>query len=78
MAQKDVSCPQGKQVSAPIAAVAKKNIKRKKLFGVPDKNKVPIEELEVRYMKNWRKVYVNFSDDSDDEDYVAEDSSNNN
>ena len=52
MAQKDVS-PQGKQqVSAPIAAVEKKNIKRKKYFGVPDKKKVPIEELlEVRYMK---------------------------
>jgi uncharacterized protein YneR len=76
--QKDVS-PQGKQISASIAAVAKKNIKRKKQFGaVPDKKKVPIEELEVWYMKNGRKVYVNFSDDSDDEDYIAEDSSNNN
>ena len=76
MAQKDVS-PQGKQVPAPIAAVVKKN-KRKRHFAVPDKKKVPIEELEVRYTKNGRKVYVNFSDDSDDEDYVAEDSSNNN
>ena len=52
-------------------------MKRKKIFGLPDKKKkVPLQELEVRYTKFGTKVYVCFSDDSDDEDYVAEDDSN--
>ena len=38
---------------------------RKKKFGLPDKEKVQVEELEVRYTKFGTKVYVCFSDDSD-------------
>jgi hypothetical protein len=38
--------------------------------------KVPLAELEVRYTTTGTKLYANFSDDSDNEDYVANDDSN--
>jgi hypothetical protein len=61
---------------APATTTARKlPVKRKKRFGLPDKKKVRLEDLEVRYTKNGTKVYACFSDDSDDEDYVAEDDS---
>ena len=58
--------------AATVSTTAKKKAaKRKKKFGAPDKKKVRLEELEVRYTTIGTKVYANFSDDSDDEDYVA-------
>ncbi len=38
--------------------------------------KVLLAELEVQYTATGTKVFANFSDDSDDEDYVADDDSN--
>ena len=38
--------------------------------------KVPLAELEVRYTTTGTNVYANYSDESDDEDYVADDDSN--
>jgi hypothetical protein len=38
--------------------------------------KVPLAELEVQYTTTGTKVYANFSHDTDDEDYVADDDSN--
>lgn len=87
-APKDALSPQRKQAPIAVTAAAtaathttaattraRKSVKRKKKFGLPDKKKVPVEELEVRYSTTGQKVYVCFSDDSDDEDYIAEDSS---
>jgi hypothetical protein len=37
---------------------------------------VPLAELEVRYTTTGTNVYANYSDESDDEDYVADDDSN--
>jgi hypothetical protein len=49
----------------------KKAAKRKKRFGAPDKEKVRLEELEVQYTTSGTKVYANFCDDSDEEDYIS-------
>jgi hypothetical protein len=57
--------------AATVSTAKKKAAKRKKRFGAPDKEKVRLEELKVRYTTIGTKVYANFSDDSDDEDYVA-------
>ena len=57
--------------AATVSTAKKKAAKRKKRFSAPNKEKVRLEELEVRYTTIGTKVYANFSDDSDDEDYVA-------
>jgi hypothetical protein len=57
--------------AATVSTAKKKAAKGKKRFGAPDKEKVRLEELEVRYTTIGTKVYANFSVDSDDEDYVA-------
>ena len=71
-----MSSPAPAAAATATTTARKPPVKRKKRFGLPDKNKkVPLEELEVRYSKYGTKVYVCFSDDSEDEDYVAEDDS---
>jgi hypothetical protein len=67
-------------LSEPAAATAtspakKMAVKRKKKFCSPDK-KVPLAELEVRCTTTRTKEYAIFSDDIDDEDYIADDDSN--
>jgi len=71
----DTTCSPEPAAATATSPAKKKAVKRKKKFGAPDK-KVPLAELEVRYTTTGTKVYANFSDDSDDEDYVVDDDSN--
>jgi hypothetical protein len=77
LAQKDMS-PQGNKFLHQLLLWRRRKISRGKGTLVCLTRK----RCQLRNYKsdiqNGRKVYVNFSDDSDDEDYVAEDSSNNN
>ena len=63
------------EVMAPPPAattVAKKRKKTKTNFTGAGTKKKRLEELEWRYMKDGvRKMYVNFSDNSNDSDYVC-------
>ena len=63
-----------KVMAAPPAAaattVARKRKTTPKKFTAVDRKKTRLEDMEVRYMKDGvRKLYVKFSDDSNDSDY---------
>ena len=63
-----------KMMAVPPAAaattVARKRKMTPKKFTAVDRKKTRLEDMEVRYMKDGiRKLYVNFSDDSNDSDY---------
>ena len=71
----DTTCLPEPATATATSPAKKKAVKRKKKFGAPDK-KVPMAELEIRYTTTGTKVNANFSDDSDNEDHVANDDSN--
>jgi hypothetical protein len=68
-----------KVMAAPPAAaattVARKRKTTPKKFTAVDRNKTRLEDMEVRYIGGVRKLYVNFSDDSNDSDYKDSDDS---